>query len=394
MSRRGLDAIVVGAGLVGAAAALGLARIGLRVAIVEAAQPRAWRDDAPPDLRVFAISPASSDLLAELGVWPAVVAARAAPYRRMHVWDAAAPDASVTFRSQDVGAPHLGHIVEQSLIQTSLWHAILAEPGIARHCPARVVGIEHTQRGIDVELQDGSRLSATILVGADGSASPLRERLGIVTRGRDYGAQGVVGFIRTARPHEDTAWQRFQPSGPLAVLPFTEARSSIVWTLPDVEAQRVLALDDTDFSRELERAFGSRLGTMTPISPRAGFPLRLKLAERYAADRAVLVGDAAHGVHPLAGQGVNLGFQDVTELLQLVRIAHAAGQDIGAPSVLSRYARRRKSDTTMAGYAFDGIERLFGTDAVLPTLLRGPALGLVDKLPPLKRFFVRHASGR
>lgn len=388
------NVIVVGAGLVGSATALGLARAGLRVAIVEARAPAPWQTDAPPDLRVFAISPSSSDLLTELGIWPAIAAARVAPYRHMQVWDAAAPEASVAFHGQDIGAPYLGHIVEQSLVQSELWRAITAEPRITRHCPARVVGIEHGERSIGVELDDGTHLSAALLVCADGGASPLRERLGIATHGRDYGAQGVVGFIRTQHPHENTAWQRFQPTGPLAVLPFTDGRSSIVWTLPDIEAQRILALDDADFARELERAFGSRLGTMTPVSPRAGFPLRLKLAEKYATHRAVLVGDAAHGVHPLAGQGVNLGFQDVAELLRLTRAAHATGTDIGAPAHLARYARRRKSDTTVAAYAFDGIERLFGTDAVAPTLLRGPALGLVNKLPPLRRFFVRHASGR
>lgn len=394
MSRRRLDAIVIGAGLVGSAAALGLVRAGLRVAIVEARAPAPWQADAPPDLRVFAISPASSDLLAELGVWPAIAAARVAPYRHMRVWDAAAPDDGVAFHGQDIGASCLGHIVEQSLIQSELWRAIVADTRIVRHCPARVVGVEQGEHGIGVELEDGTHVHASLLVCADGAASPMRERLGIATRGRDYGAQGVVGFIRTERPHEDTAWQRFLPSGPLAVLPFSEGHSSIVWSLPDDEARRALALDDAAFARELERAFGSRLGTMTPVSPRAGFPLRLKLAEKYSANRAVLIGDAAHGVHPLAGQGVNLGFQDVAELLNLARTAHAAGKDIGAPALLSRYARRRKSDTTMAAYAFDGIERLFGSDAVLPTLLRGPALGLVDKLPPLKRFFMQHASGR
>ena len=394
MSRRGLDAIVIGAGLVGSATSLGLARAGLRVAIVEARAPGVWLPEAAPDLRVFAISPGSSDLLGELGVWPAIAAARAQAYRRMHVWDAAAPEAGVTFHGSDIGAPFLGHIVEQSLIQSCLWQALERQPGIARHCPAQLTALHRDARGVDVELDDGSHLNARLVVGADGSASPLREKLGIGTHGRDYEQCGVVGFIRTEKPHQDTAWLRFQPGGPFAVLPFTEGRSSIVWTLPDADAQRVLALDDTAFARELECAFGSHLGTMTPLSPRAAFPLRLKLADRYASERAVLIGDAAHGVHPLAGQGVNLGFQDVAELLHLTRTAHAAGQDIADPHLLARYARRRKSDTTFAAYAFDGIERLFGTDAVLPTLLRGPALGLVDKLTPLKRFFMRHASGR
>lgn len=394
MSRRGLDAIVVGAGLVGSATALGLARIGLRTAIIEARPPATWQAEAAPDLRVFAISPASSELLSELDVWAGIAAKRAVPYRHMHVWDAAAPQAGVTFHSQDIGAPSLGHIVEQSLIQSELWQALSAEPRITRYCPARVVGVEQSERGVDVELDDGTCLHAALLVGADGGASPLRERLGIATHGRDYAAQGVVGFIHTEQPHENTAWQRFQPGGPLAVLPFTDTRSSIVWTLPEHEAKRVLALDDAAFARELERAFGSRLGAMTPVSPRAGFPLRLKLAERYSAERTVLIGDAAHGVHPLAGQGVNLGFGDVAELLRLIREAHAAGRDIAAASTLARYARRRRSETALAAYAFDGIERLFDTSAMLPTLLRGPALGLVERLPPLKRFFVRHASGR
>ena len=394
MSRPGQEVIVAGAGLVGAATALGLARAGMRVAVIEPRRPAPWQADNPPDLRVFAISPASADLLTQLEIWPAVLAARAQPYHRMQVWDAAAPQDSVTFHGEHAGASALGHIVEQSVIQSLLWQALEREPGIRLHCPAQIVALHRQARGIEVELDNGEHLHARLLIGADGSASPLRERLGIATRGRDYGARGVVGYIQTAQSHENTAWQRFLPSERLAFLPFTQGRSSIVWSLPENEAQRVLALDDDAFANELERAFAGRLGAMTPLSPRAGFPLRLKLAQRYAAERAVLIGDAAHGVHPLAGQGVNLGFQDVAELLRLLPPAHAAGQDIGAELLLSRYARRRRSETTLAAYAFDGIERLFGSDAVLPTLLRGPALGLVDRLPPLKRFFVRHASGR
>lgn len=393
-SRRGIDAIVVGAGVVGSAVALGLARAGMRVALIEAFGPKSWSADAPADLRVFALSPVSTDLLADLGVWPTIATARVTPYRHMRVWDAAAPDAVVAFDSQDIGAPFLGHIVEQSLIQSTLWKAIEQEPGIVLHCPARIASLHQDEDDVEVELEDGTPLRARLLIGADGGASPLRERLGIATRGRDYDAKGVVGFVRTAKSHQDTAWQRFLPGGPLAVLPFTDEACSIVWSLPEAEAERVLALDDAAFALELEHAFDGRLGEMTPISKRAGFPLRLRLAERYVHERTVLIGDAAHGVHPLAGQGLNLGFQDVAELLRLCADAHTRDQDIGAPLLLSRYNRRRRSETTLAAYAFDGIERLFGSDAMLPTLLRGPALGLVDKLTPLKRFFARHASGR
>lgn len=394
MSRRGVDAIVVGAGLVGAASALGLARAGLRVAVVEAFEPKTWDPDAAPDLRVFAISPASSDLLDDLGVWSGIAAARVTPYRHMRVWDAATSDAGIGFNAHDIHARYLGHIVEQSLIQTHLWRALAQTPGVSVYCPARVAQLHQDEATVALELDDGTALRAQLLVGADGASSPLRERLGIATQGRDYGARGVVGFIRTGQPHQNTAWQRFLPTGPLAVLPFTADACSIVWSLPEAEAQRVLALDDGAFADELERAFDRRLGPMTPISPRAGFPLRLQLAERYASGRVVLIGDAAHAVHPLAGQGVNLGFQDVAELLRLCRTAQTAGRDIGAPTLVARYSRRRRSESTLAGYTFDGIDRLFTNDALVPTLLRGPALGLVNKLTPLKRFFIRHASGR
>ena len=288
MSRRRLDAIVIGAGLVGSAAALGLARAGLRVAIVEARAPAPWQADAPPDLRVFAISPASSDLLAELGVWPAIAAARVAPYRHMRVWDAAAPDDGVAFHGQDIGASCLGHIVEQSLIQSELWRAIVADTRIVRHCPARVVGVEQGEQGehgIGVELEDGTHVHASLLVCADGAASPMRERLGIATRGRDYGAQGVVGFIRTERPHENTAWQRFLPSGPLAVLPFSEGHSSIVWSLPDDEARRVLALDDAAFARELEHF---RSGGVCRRTHRAPFRVRIRCVPSHGRQRRVV----------------------------------------------------------------------------------------------------------
>ncbi|MEZ5543882.1 MAG: FAD-dependent monooxygenase [Lysobacteraceae bacterium] len=393
-SHRKLDAIVVGAGLVGASAALGLSRIGLRTALVDVGAPPSWNPQDAPDLRVYAISPGSSDLLDHLGAWQSIRTARAQPYRAMRVWDAASPQDELHFAADDAALPALGHIVEQNLIQSRLWHALQHASHIALHRPSRVVELHQDEDCVSVELDDGQHLKARLLIAADGAASPLREKLGISTTGRDYHQRGVVGFVRSEKPHRETCWQRFQPGGPLALLPFTEGRCSFVWTLPEADAARVLALDDAAFAREFERASGSCLGTIQSSSPRAAFPLKLRLANTYAKGRTLLAGDAAHGVHPLAGQGVNLGFQDVAELLSLIETAHAQGQDIGSPHLLQRYAARRRSDDTLAAYAFDGIERLFGTDALLPTLLRGPALGLVNRLTPVKRFFARHASGR
>lgn len=393
-TRHRLDAIVVGAGLVGASAALGLAHAGLRTALVDAGLPPSWRPEDAPDLRVYAISPGSSDLLDQLGVWQSIRAARAQPYRAMRVWDAASPQDELQFSVDDSGSPVLGHIVEQNLIQAELWRALQQAPRVALHRPVRVTELHQDEDTVSIELDNGQHLKARLLIAADGAASPLRERLGIPTTGRDYQQRGVVGFVRSEKPHGDSCWQRFAPGGPLALLPFTDDRSSFVWTLPDAEASRVLALDDADFAQEFERASGGCLGAIRPISPRASFPLKLRLAKAYAKGRVVLAGDAGHGVHPLAGQGVNLGLQDVAELLRLVEPENAQGRDIGNAHLLQRYAARRRSDDTLAAYAFDGIERLFGTDAVLPTLLRGPALGLVNRLPPLKRFFARHASGK
>lgn len=393
MTHRGPDIVVVGAGVVGAATALGLARAGLRATLVEARMPAAWDAAAAPDLRVYAIAPASSDLFETLGVWPRIAAARAQPYREMRVWDAAAAG-ELHFRAADAGGALLGHIVEQNLIQHVLWQALQHESNVEIRCPARVAGVTQDDNGVEIELDDGSHLRAQLVLAADGAESPLRTLAGIDVSERDYAQRGVVGFVRSDLPHADTAWQRFQPGGPLALLPFTDGLASIVWTLPAAEAERVLALDDTAFGDAVTRAFDARLGTLKAASPRAAFPLRMRLAQRYVFERLVLVGDAAHVVHPLAGQGVNLGLADAAELIALLRAAREAGRSIAAARLLRRYERSRRSENTLAARTFDGLERLFGSDAVLPTLLRGPALGLVDRVAPLRRFFLRHASGR
>jgi len=392
MKRRGqIDVAVVGGGVVGAACALVLAREGLQVVLVEGREPARWSREQP-DLRVYAFAPDNAALLEDAGAWSSVREARAHPYRRMRVWDAAGGD-ELRFDADALGRTQLGWIVENALLVDRLWAALPAA-GVDVRCPARVEAMEQDADGVVLRLDDGTRLDARLAVAADGADSTLRRLAGLEVSGRDYAQRGVVAFVRTERPHEDTAWQRFLPTGPLAFLPFEQGLSSIVWTLPDNEAARLLAVDESEFNRELTLAMGGQLGEVTLASPRAAFPLKRQLAKDYVAGRVIVAGDAAHVVHPLAGQGVNLGLRDVAALRDGIRAARAKRADWDAPHRLERWARQRRSENATAAHAFDGINRLFSNDEMHLTLLRGPLLGLAGKLPPLVDFFWRHAAGQ
>lgn len=386
-----LDVAVVGGGMVGAAAALALARAGFSIALLEARAPTAWSADDEVDLRVVGLAPSSLTLLDDLGVWPSIRVARAGPYAHMHVWDAES-GAAIDFDASSEGRELLGYIVENNLVQWTLWQALEAA-GVRRLCPAEVKGFEARKDRIQLELADGETLTAGLLVAADGAASPLRQLAGIGTRGRDYAQRAVVAHVATERVHENTAWQRFLSSGPLALLPLADGRSSIVWSLPEAEAQRVLALDDAAFLDELGMASDFHLGRIVASTPRAAFPLKLQLAERYQADRFVLLGDAAHAVHPLAGQGVNLGLRDVAELRDTLLAARAAGRDIGAEHVLRRYARRRRSADTLDAMGFDALARIYAWQSPALVATRGFGVRLLDHLAPLKRRIAGHAAG-
>ncbi len=395
LSGRRVEVAVVGGGIVGAACALALSRQGLSVALIEAAEPPAWSADTP-DPRVYAFAPDNAALLGTLDVWQSVLDARAQPYRRMRVWDAAGGD-ELRFDADAFAVPQLGWIVEHALLQDRLWAALRASD-VQLRCPAEVAGLEQDDDGVRLELDDGLRIEARIAIAADGARSRLRDLAGIATTTEDYAQRGVVAYIATERPHEDTAWQRFLPTGPLAFLPcapWPQAAhvSSIVWTLPEDEAVRVLALDDARFAEELTRAFAGRLGACCPLTPRIAFPLRRQLAKSYLAGNVLTIGDAAHVVHPLAGQGVNLGLRDVSALRDAVADARARKADWAAPHRLQRWARARRSDATASAQAFSLINRAFSNDALAPTLLRGHALGLVGKLAPLNRALWRHAAG-
>lgn len=392
MSRRDVfDVAVVGAGVVGSAAALSLAGEGLRVAIVEAHEPKPWRED-DPDLRVYAFAADAQEFMQSLGVWSGIASARAPAYRCMRVWDAAGGD-ELRFDADALGRECLGHIVENALLVDRLWQRICREPAIARHCPDKLSGLAQEQDGATLELASGQHLRARLVLGADGAASRVRGLAGLAVSEHDYGQRGLVAYVRTEKPHEDTAWQRFLPTGPLAFLPCADGRSSIVWTLPQAEAERLLGIDAAGFCRELTRAFDARLGEVLEVSARAAFPLRRQLADQMLSGRIALIGDAAHAVHPLAGQGVNLGLRDVAALREQVCEALANDRDFSAPHRLERWARMRASENALAAYSFETINRIFSNDALLPTLLRGPLLGLAGKLPPALQFFWKRAAG-
>jgi 2-polyprenylphenol 6-hydroxylase len=386
-----LDVAVVGGGMVGAAAALALARAGLSTALLEAHAPTSWSADAEVDLRVVGLAPSSVALLEDMDVWTSIRQSRVGAYTHMHVWDAES-GAAIDFDAASEGRDKLGYIVENSLVQWTLWQALEAA-GVRRLCPAEVQGFEAREDRIQLELADGGTLAAGLLVAADGAASPLRQLAGIGTRGRDYAQRAVVAHVATERPHENTAWQRFMRSGPLALLPLGDGRSSLVWSLPEAEAQRVLALDDQAFLYELGLASDFRLGRMLATTRRAAFPLKLQLAECYQADRFVLLGDAAHAVHPLAGQGVNLGLRDVVELRDTLLAARRAGRDIGAAHVLRRYARRRRSADTLDALGFDALARIYAWQSPPLVAARGLGVRLLDRLVPLKRRISEHAAG-
>lgn len=389
MSRRlRSDAVVVGGGVVGAACALALAAEGLEVELVEAAAPPAW-DPERADLRVYAFAPDSAGLLDALGVWERVREARAQPYRRMRVRDAAG-GGELAFDADAFGREALGWIVEHGLLVDRLWSALPAA-GVRVRCPARMDALDQDEDGVRLRLDDGSQLRARIAVAADGASSTLRTLAGIGMHARDYAQRGVVGYVATEHPHQDTAWQRFLPTGPLAFLPCAGGASSIVWSLPDAEAERVLGLGDDAFASALTRAFDGRLGQVRPRSQRVAFPLRRQLSERMLAGRVLVLGDAAHVVHPLAGQGVNLGLRDVSALRALARGAGPGGWD--SPHRLQRWARARRSENVLAAHAFEGINRLYSNDALWPTLLRGHLLGAAGRMPPLVRTLWRHAAG-
>jgi 2-octaprenyl-3-methyl-6-methoxy-1,4-benzoquinol hydroxylase/2-octaprenylphenol hydroxylase len=391
-AREALDAVIVGAGMVGAAAALGLARAGLRVALIERNPVAPPAIGADVDLRVVAVAPHAQRLLDSLGVWADIVAMRASPYERMQVIDAAGA-ASLNFDAADYGWPCLGHIVENRLVAGMLWRAVEREPGVRLLPGDQLQGFEADAQGVRVRLESGGALAARLLIGADGVHSKVRNDLLIGVDGAAYGQSGLVAHVELERPQPRLAWQRFLPSGPLALLPLMDGRASIVWTLPSERADALVAEPVEAFEAHLQRASAAAFGRVRLSSERAAFPLRMQIAQRFADQRVVLIGDAAHVVHPLAGQGVNLGFEDVAALLASVERAKVAQRRPFADSDLQRWGRERRSEATLAARAFDGLNRLYAVAEGPLVAARALGLRMVERMPPIKRKLAERAAG-
>lgn len=366
----------------------------LRIALLEPRPAAAPAAGDPVDLRVSALSRASRRLMEFTGAWPAIMARGAAPYRRMVVWDAAGhPDGpgAIRFDAAGLAEPDLGHIVENRSVQAALLERARERGVMLLRSGVESVSVE--AGAAQVATPEGRRLSCALVIGADGHDSAVRRAAGIETRGRDYAQTGIVAHLATERSHGETAWQRFLPGGPLALLPLADGRVSLVWSLPVASADELLRLDDATFGERVTAASAGVLGALRPTTPRAGFPLRLMHAVEYTRPRLALAGDAAHAVHPLAGQGVNLGLMDVAALVQVSGEALAAGEDIGEHSVLRRYERWRKAENLPAMALMDGLQRLFGSELPLLAWARRTGLGLVDRAEPVKRSLIRRAMG-
>ena len=402
VSERSFDVVIVGAGIAGGALALALSNSGVSIAIVEA-QPMA-RKTLPQepgvgafDARVSALTPRSVALLDDLGAWDAIAGYRHCAYQHMNVWDAEGTG-RIEFDCGELGVPALGHIVENRAIVDSLLARIEAATDIHCFSPDKLEASERNSDGtIAVALASGERLRAQLLVGADGALSRVREMFGFSTREWDYGHKALVCTVQVARSHQATAWQRFLPEGPLAFLPLPGAENehycSIVWSLQDEAADALLALDDDAFCQELARAIEYCLGDVEAASPRFAFPLRQRHAVDYVQPGVALVADAAHTIHPLAGQGINLGLQDVAVLAEELLTAHAGGLPLGQLDVLGRYQRRRKGENLLMMGAMDGFKRLFEQRALPARWLRNAGMRSVAHFAPLKQRLMRHAMG-
>ena len=387
------DVIIAGGGMVGLAVACGLQGSGLRVAVLEKAQPQLFQPDDAPGLRVSAINAGSETLLQHLGVWSSILELRASSYHGMEVWDRDS-FGTITFDDEQQGLSHLGHIVENQVIHQALWQRASSLSDVTLIAPAQLQQVAFGDSEAFVTLQDGTMMSARLLIAADGANSWLRNKADIPLTFWDYEHHALVANVRTVLPHDGVARQVFHGEGILAFLPLSDPHlSSIVWSISPQEASRLQSMPAALFNQQLSVAFDMRLGLCQVESERHTFPLMARYARNFAAHRLALVGDAAHTIHPLAGQGVNLGFMDAAELIGEIKRLHAQGKDIGQHLYLRRYERSRKHSAAMMLVGMQGFRELFAGTHPAKKLFRDVGLKLANNLPGVKPLMLRQAMG-
>ena len=386
------DIIIVGGGMVGATLACALGDSPLKIAVIEARQSDYNWPEGSHDIRVSALTHASQHIFENIGVWDRIMKDGAASYNKMHVWDATG-QGQIHFDSIDIGQTNLGHIAENRVIQKAVQTRLADFDNIELLMPVSLSAMHFTDTGVELFTTDEQVLTTNLVVGADGANSWVRKQADISLSTWAYHQTAVVCNVTTSEPHQDACWQQFMPDGPLAFLPLADGQSSIVWSTTEEKAQLLLNMDEDTFSQELQMTFGSSLGRIRLNSQRGGFPLRLRHANHYVREHLALVGDAAHTVHPLAGQGVNLGLLDAVVLAEELLNAVGRKRDPGALDTLRRYERRRKTDNMAMLAAMDGFKRLFSNNITPLRVLRNAGLSMADKINPLKKLMTRRAVG-
>lgn len=389
------DVIIGGGGLVGLSLAIALAKGGLDVVVADPV-PQSAALDAKFDGRVCALSYASVRMFQALGIWEHLKN-DAQPINDILVTDAklgSAPSPfSLHFDAAEAHADALGHIVENRHTRRALFAVANTLANLRLVAPAALTNLKSDAAGITASLANGETIRAKLAVAADGRESPMRELMGLSVISWSYAQWGIVATVALEKPHNGVAYEHFLPAGPFAILPMTGNRSSLVWTETETLAPRMMQLADADFDAEIARRFGAHLGKTKAAGPRWSYPLKFHLARGYVKPRFALAGDSAHGIHPIAGQGFNLGLKDAAALSEIVLDAARLGLDIGALDTLQRYERWRRFDSLVMSFAMDGLNRLFSNDIAPLRILRDVGLGLVDAVGPARRFFMRHAGG-
>ena len=384
------DVIIVGGGMVGAATACCLGGSNLRVAVVEAHPPEAFSSEQPHDLRVSALSIASKNILQTVGAWQGVISRRCCPFQRMRVWETAG---DTTFNSEDIRHQELGYIVENRVTQLALLERLADFSNIELLMPQKIANIEYHGEYSKLLLGDGRELEAKLLVAADGGQSRVRQAVGLGVNSWDYGQQALVIYIETGYPQQNITWQRFVPTGPQAFLPLTGHYGSIVWYHSADEVRRLQALPPEALKAELIAAFPDCLGEVKQVLGVVSFPLKRQHAQHYVKQGVALVGDAAHMINPLAGQGVNIGLLDAATLAEVLVQAATEGKNIADLSVLQRYEQQRRNENLKMMTVMDVFYRAFSNDILPIKVLRNFGLGFAQRIPPLRTKVMKAAMG-